>query len=183
MIWVDENPEGPEGSLPWLVLERDEGALTLAPVLRAGRQPQVRFRVGQKLTARFWREGDTEYRFLTSVVGKSHSPHSVTVEHATLERMQHRDFYRIDVNFPADFLVIPFRDELAGGGQDAHIDAAINLLDQSVTETIRVAPSVAADEAPTDAGTPGAGTASPAPTASAAEWSTSAAGDWPSTSR
>jgi c-di-GMP-binding flagellar brake protein YcgR len=158
MIWVDENPDGLEGSLPWLVLERDEGALTLAPVLREGREPQVRLRPGQKLTARFWREGDTEYRFVTVVVAKSRSPHAVTVEHATLERMQHRDFYRIDVNFPADFLVVPLRDELEGGAQDVHIDAAIDLLDRSDTETIRVASSVAVDDVTAEAGAPGSGT-------------------------
>lgn len=158
MVWVDENPDGSDAFLPWLVLEHDEGALTLAPVLRAGRVPEKQLRAGDELSARFWREGDTEYRFTTGVIGKADSPHAVDVEHATVERMQHRDFFRIDVNFPADFLVVTSREELAGSADDVHVDAAISLLDQSESDTILVEPSEPAGDVNAEDGAPEAAT-------------------------
>lgn len=130
MIWAEDGPHGTEGFVPWLVLERDEAALTLAPVLRTGEEPETQFRRGEEITGRFWREGDTEYRFVTEILRKGRSEHALDVRHATVERMQHRDFYRIDVDFPADFLVLPAVDDQKNADTDVMSEAAIELLDQ-----------------------------------------------------
>lgn len=143
MVWVEDGPHGTEGFAPWLVLERDEAALTLAPVLRAGVAPDAQFKPGEEVTARFWREGDTEYRFASEVLRKGKSEHALDVRHATVERMQHRDFYRIDVDFPVEFLVLPAVEHLDEDGADILSEAAIELLDQS---QLVVAQSEGADE-------------------------------------
>ncbi|MDP6017914.1 MAG: hypothetical protein QGI32_17590 [Candidatus Latescibacteria bacterium] len=93
-----------------------------------------------------WREGDTEYSFVTEVIGKARTAHAVAVEHAAVKRMQHRDFYRIDVGFDADFLVIPRQAEREDGAEDVHGEAAIGLLDRTQDEDdIRIADSSAVD--------------------------------------
>ena len=138
MISVDRDTAEDELLYPWLVLERDEGALTLAPVLRAKGEPDLELRLGEEVTARFWREGDTEYQFVTKVLRRSRTEHSLDVRHASVEREQNRDFYRIDVDFPADFLLMSMQDPPAEGGAGVHSDAAINLLDLEGSETIRI---------------------------------------------
>lgn len=93
-----------------------------------------------------WREGDTEYSFVTEVIGKARTAHAVAVEHAAVKRMQHRDFYRIDVGFDADFLVIPRQAEREDGAEDVHGEAAIGLLDRTQDEDdIRIADASAVD--------------------------------------
>jgi len=103
-----------------------------------------------------WREGDTEYSFVTEVIGKARTAHAVAVEHAAVKRMQHRDFYRIDVGFDADFLVIPRQAEREDGAEDVHGEAAIGLLDRTQDEDdIRIADSSAVDASAVDASTSG----------------------------
>ena len=140
MIWAEHESDRAEGFYPWLVLERDEATLSLAPVLRGGDDPRMQLCRGDRFNARFWREGDTEYEFETTVIGQATSDNAVYVKHAEVHRQQHRDFYRIDVDFPADFFVVPVdHEELESDG--IHINAAIELLDKSASEEIRVAPS------------------------------------------
>ncbi|MBQ37398.1 MAG: hypothetical protein CME04_13495 [Gemmatimonadaceae bacterium] len=103
-----------------------------------------------------WREGDTEYSFVTEVIGKARTAHAVAVEHAAVKRMQHRDFYRIDVGFDADFLVIPRQAEREDGAEDVHGEAAIGLLDRTQDEDdIRIADSSTVDASAVDASTSG----------------------------
>lgn len=125
---------------PCLVLERDEGLLTLAPVLREGDSTEPRWKEGQELSGVFWREGDTEYRFVTRVIRADPSGETVDVEHGAVERLQNRDFYRIVVDFSADFYLLPADTEEEETVPD---DAAIELLDRE--EAIRVAPSIPVD--------------------------------------
>jgi hypothetical protein len=56
-----------EGFSPWLVVKRNEGALPLVPILEGDRGYFTDLKVGDPISARFWRQGDTEYRFDTHV--------------------------------------------------------------------------------------------------------------------
>ena len=158
MLGVDRGHVEDEELFPWLVLERDEGSLTLAQVLREDRT-EMELRPGERVSGRFWREGDTEYSFSTTVIRRSRADRSLDVRHARVEREQNRDFYRIDVDFPADFLLVRLDDAAMAGVDGVHSDAAINLLDQSQTNTIRVDSTVAASDSDPDAGTDASATA------------------------
>lgn len=131
MVWEDAGHLETEGFAPWLVLERDEGALTLTPLLRsapgAGQDQSASRSPGDEITARFWREGDTEYRFTAAVVGPGTGPSALLVDHAPVARMQQRDFYRISVDFPIALFAVP---QGAPGepGSRAAAAAAVDLL-------------------------------------------------------
>jgi hypothetical protein len=58
-----DDGEEVETFTPWLVLERDEGTLRLSPVLRAGTERVAEPRPGDRLSARFWREGEHRISF------------------------------------------------------------------------------------------------------------------------
>lgn len=125
---------------PCLILERDEGTLTLAPVLREGDEQGPRWKAGQELSGIFWREGDTEYRLTTHVIGRDASGETIDVEHAPVERLQNRDFYRIDVDFTADFYLLD-SDDVDGNADGITTEAAIDLLDETEASDLRVAPA------------------------------------------
>ena len=111
--------------VPWLILDRDEAVIELSPLLReaAGHDHQR----GEDLTVRFWREGDTEYEFHTHV--RSVTGQNMTITHATrVERRQHRDFYRIHVDFPLDLYGLPQAGQEEEASQSPPEEAAIAML-------------------------------------------------------
>ncbi|MDA0338129.1 MAG: hypothetical protein O2782_23405, partial [bacterium] len=138
MIGTHADSDAEEALFPWLVLERDEATLTLAPVLREAGRPEQELRPEAEITARFWREGDTEYTFATTVIRRSRTEHSIAVRHTSVEREQNRGFYRIDVDFSADFLLLALNHEPEAGIAGIQSDAAIKLLDQTEARGIRV---------------------------------------------
>lgn len=147
MVWETPDDEAvADAYIPWLVLERDEGTLVLAPLLRDGSAHDAsghRLQVGEEVSVRFWREGDTEYRFTTTVIGPVGQAGAVRVEHtASLERTQQRDFYRIDVDFPVCVYVLS-ADIEAQDRDGAHQEAAIRMLDGPPTaDDVRVESTV-----------------------------------------
>lgn len=106
MIW-DEGDESEEFS-PWLVVDRDERAITIAPLLRDGQREFVPVQPGALLSARFWREGDTEYRFTTEVLAFSSQDRTALLRHVDrIERLQLRDFFRLPTHFPLFLFALP----------------------------------------------------------------------------
>jgi c-di-GMP-binding flagellar brake protein YcgR len=111
MVWHQE--EGEEAFYPWVVVARDERALTLVPLLKEDFPRFAGLRKGHSLTARFWRAADTEYRFTSDILAIERDSHAVILRHAdSIERLQQRDFYRLDVHFEAIFFAVP------EGGED-----------------------------------------------------------------
>lgn len=111
--------------IPWLVLERDEAVLELSPMLREAGGHQIRR--GEQIDVRFWREGDTEYHFQGLV--RSVQGENLTIPHPTrLERMQHRDFYRIHVDFPVDLYGLHQEEDTPESASQSQEAAAIALL-------------------------------------------------------
>ncbi|MBT5055801.1 MAG: PilZ domain-containing protein [Gemmatimonadetes bacterium] len=111
--------------IPWLVLERDEAVLELSPLLREVGGHQIRR--GEHIDVRFWREGDTEYHFQGLV--RSVQGENLTIPHATrVERMQHRDFYRIHVDFPVDLYGLHQGEDTAEAANQSPEAAGIALL-------------------------------------------------------
>jgi hypothetical protein len=97
-----------EGFSPWLVIKRNEGALPLVPILEGDRGYFADLKVGDPISARFWRQGDTEYRFDTHVA-RVEAAGAYLLHHANVERLQQRDFFRIDVDFDITLYAIPPR--------------------------------------------------------------------------
>ena len=95
------------------------------------REDQRQFRAvtqGSYLSARFWREQDTEYRFTTEILSVDEVSQTILLKHVhDLERMQQRGFFRIAVHFPMLLRVLP---EEAG---PKGTEAAIALLDSVET--------------------------------------------------
>ena len=128
LIW--EETDHKEGFAPWIVVDRHEAALTVSPLLKAddhlGDQ-RAALRTGDEVSVRFWREGDTEYRFHTRVLdigGES----SVLLRHTgEVERLQQRDFVRVHVDFPVTLYLL---DEETANQDDVHSEqAAVAMLD------------------------------------------------------
>ena len=101
-----QGPDIVEGFSPWLVVKRNEGALPLVPILEGDRGYFADLKVGDPISARFWRQGDTEYRFDTRVA-RVEAGGAYLLHHADVERLQQRDFFRIDVDFAITLYAIP----------------------------------------------------------------------------
>ena len=84
------------------------------------------------MSVRFWRDGDTEYRF-TAVVVKRDGESFLLKHSAEIERVQLRDFFRVDLDFPITLFALPERtgdDEQDPTGDDGREGrAALVLLD------------------------------------------------------
>ena len=112
MVWARKTEE--EGSTPWLVVERDERAIEVVPLLKedtslSGLKP------GDGLTMRFWREGDTEYHFDTDILEIEPVSRTVSICHASrIERLELRDFFRLEANFDITLLAYPRVEEVTG---------------------------------------------------------------------
>jgi len=106
MVWT-EGDEG-EGGTAWVIIGRDERAITVAPLLKEEDRQFDAVRPGGSLAVRFWREGDTEYRFAAEILAVNPKASTALLRHADrLERMQQRDFFRVQVRFPITFFVVP----------------------------------------------------------------------------
>jgi c-di-GMP-binding flagellar brake protein YcgR len=106
MLWDDEDET--EEFSPWLVVDRDERAIAIAPLLRDEQREFVPVQPGALLAARFWREGDTEYRFTTEVLAFSSQNRTALLRHVDrIERLQLRDFFRLQTHFPIFLFVLP----------------------------------------------------------------------------
>ncbi len=109
---------------PWLVVSRDERGLSATLMLREDQREFRAVTQGSHLSARFWREQDTEYRFTTEIISVDEVSQTILLKHVhDLERMQQRGFFRIPVHFPMLLRVLP---EDAG---PKGTEAAIALLD------------------------------------------------------
>ena len=110
MAWAQ--PSGPDSHSPWLVVSRDERGIAVVPMLKEDSKVLDGLEPGEYLNARFWRPGDTEYRFRSRVLDIDPKSASVTIGHARrLERLQNRDFFRLEVHFTMSLLALPEGDE------------------------------------------------------------------------
>ena len=110
VAWAQER--GPHTHSPWLVVSRDEGGIEVVPMLKEDTKELEVLEPGEYLNARFWRPGDTEYSFRTRVLEIDPKAPSVTIRHARrLERVQNRDFFRLEVNFGLTLLAVPEGEE------------------------------------------------------------------------
>lgn len=106
VVWTES--DSAEEYSSWVVVSRDERAIIAAPLLRDEQRQFDALHPGAQLTARFWREGDAEYRFVTEVVDLDPAAPSATLRHIDrIERLQHRDFFRLQVHFPIRFFALP----------------------------------------------------------------------------
>ena len=100
------NEESPQFEA-WILVARDERVLTVAPLLHRASILFGALAAGIQVKVRFWREGDTEYRFTTLVTRIDRERRAVDLAHASpIERLQHRDFYRLPLRFAIEFATI-----------------------------------------------------------------------------
>lgn len=147
MVWPADGDT--EGVSPWVVVDDDEGSITVAPLLRGDDARYSSLTIGDRLSVRFWREGDTEYRFRTAVVGHDEVAGTFLLEHASrIDRTQHRDFYRIDVAFDVALYSLPSESAApAASREDEARQLAVSML-ANVEEESGAPP---ADDADTEA--------------------------------
>lgn len=105
MVW----PHGQEaGFIQCVVVDRDERAITAVPLRRDDDRLLSNLQAGDQIKVRFWRDGDTEYRFRTDILEVESDRTSIRIRHAeTLERVQQRDFYRVRVGRPLGLYALP----------------------------------------------------------------------------
>ena len=96
-----------KGFCQCVIVHRDESAITAVPRLREDEQRFGGLKSGDRLKVRFWREGDTEYRFRTEVLDTVPQTIGILLRHAEkLERIQKRDFFRLEVSFDLCFFSV-----------------------------------------------------------------------------
>ena len=124
MVWHEDT----ERYFPWLLVARDERGLTIAPLFREDYEHFTELSHGDLLAARFWREQDTEYRFCGEVLTLDRDSFVATLRHdEAIERLQHRDFYRLDIQFAIDFAVVDME-----GGAEEDGEGSAELLGQTL---------------------------------------------------
>ncbi|MEE3259392.1 MAG: PilZ domain-containing protein [Candidatus Latescibacterota bacterium] len=102
MAWHEEA----ETFYPWILVGRDERGLTVAPLFRKDYARFDALERGDLFTARIWRKEDTEYRFSSEILTMDSSSLIATLHHDdSIERLQQRDFYRLDIQFDITFHV------------------------------------------------------------------------------
>lgn len=144
MVW----PHGSDtGFLHCVVVDRDERAVTAVPLLRDGDRRLSELAAGDAIKVRFWRKGDTEYRFRAQILEVQARTTSIRIRHAEqLERVQLRDYYRVAASFQLILYVLPQGVEevspervsavaadrlsataidISGGGLSVHVGAAV----------------------------------------------------------
>ena len=143
LVWQEADVV--EGFSPWLVIERDEAAIGVVPLLKNDHSYFRDLNIGDELSVRFWRQGDTEYRFDTEVVADEPNSHSYYLAHSNqVKRQQQRDYFRVDVSFELVMYGLPEEEPDSGAGaalsgsiEAAAIDsAAVDLLDSEEEEAI-----------------------------------------------
>ena len=115
-----------ENLSPWLVVGRDEQGVSATLMLREDRRQFRAVADGNHVSARFWRQQDTEYRFITEILSVDENSQTIVLKHAhDVERMQQRGFFRVAANFPLKLRILPAEIGLDG------TEAAIALLDST----------------------------------------------------
>ena len=105
MVWPAKG--GPSGFCQCVVTERDDAAIEAVPLLREDDCFLGELEAGDHVKVRFWRHDDTEYRFRTCILEADPATTSVALAHsARLERIQKRDFFRVEVKFPFLFYLL-----------------------------------------------------------------------------
>jgi len=139
MVWPADGDT--EGVSPWVIMDRDEGSIAVAPMLRGDDARLSVLGIGDPLSVRFWREGDTEYKFRTAVVDHDPTAGTFLLEHADrVERSQQRDFYRVDVSFDLDLYSLPGGVAAPDHGEQETAQVALSVLDSVEDDIADTAP-------------------------------------------
>lgn len=78
----------------------DQRGLSTVPLLRKDEERLCALELGERLKVRFWRDGDTEYRFRSTVLECVPETTTLVIGHVEkMERIQKRDFFRLEVQF------------------------------------------------------------------------------------
>ena len=118
VVWTEVDDV--EEYSPWVVVSRDERAIVAAPLLKNEQRQFDTLYPGAHLVAHFWREGDTEYRFVTEVLDLDPQGPSARLSHVDrIERLQHRDFFRLPTHFPIPLYVLPAQTESPPPGPES----------------------------------------------------------------
>lgn len=105
MVWLEDETHG--AFYPWILVEQNERAWAIVPLLKEDYFRYPHLSSEPALTLRFWIGDDTEYRAVVPIQSIDAAQHAVYLEHTIqLERLQQRDFYRISVHFPLRFVVL-----------------------------------------------------------------------------
>ena len=113
MVWPVKGG-GHKGFSQCVVVSRDDRAITAVPLLREDDQHLTALAPGDKIKVRFWRDHDTEYRFRTKILDAVAGTTSIVIEHAEyLERIQKRDFFRLNVGFGVVLYAVSETEQIA----------------------------------------------------------------------
>lgn len=138
VLMVSEGGEGAGQFFPWLLVDRDEGAVPVVPMLREDAGHFADLRRGDPLSIRLWREGDTEYCFDTEVVARDRDTGTFLLKHTShVERVQQRDFFRVEADFDITLFGLVETGGGVGVGEDTGTEgdsAAVALLDSRLPE-------------------------------------------------
>ena len=120
MAWSEKSEK--EGYAPWLVVERDERAIQVVPVLREDTRLFDSLEPGEEVSMRFWREGDTEYHFTTEILDIAPGSRTITIRHTRkVERLQNRDFFRVEVHFDIELLALAGAEEALAEAEEEEV--------------------------------------------------------------
>jgi len=133
LVW--ESHDHKEGFTPWILVDGDEASLTMSPLLREqdGETPS-QFRIGDEVAIRFWRDGDTEYRFDTRIINLGAESALILRHTGEVERLQQRDFVRVNVHFPITLYQLEEPAEPEDGGPAEQAQTAVAMLDNDGTD-------------------------------------------------
>lgn len=99
LVW--ETHAHKEGFAPWVLVDRDEASLTITPLLREREDATPSdLKKGGEISIKFWRDGDTEYRFDSRIIKLGEESAFILRHSGEVERLQQRDFVRVNVHFP-----------------------------------------------------------------------------------
>ncbi len=133
LVW--ESHDHKEGFTPWILVDRDEASLTMSPLLREQDDATPsQFRIGDEVSIRFWRDGDTEYRFDTRIIDLGAESALILRHTGEVERLQQRDFVRVNVHFPITLYQLGEPVEAEDGGPAEQAQAAVAMLDNDGTD-------------------------------------------------
>ena len=98
MVWPVKG--GPRGFMQYVIIDIDERAIHLAPLMHKDDKRMQAMSAGDLIKARYWREGDTEYRFRSRILDSAPDTSTIAIKHCDdLQRVQQRDFFRLGVYF------------------------------------------------------------------------------------
>lgn len=96
-----------ESDQAWVLIERHEGALVVAPLLEEDIPPS-KLRPDLRLQVHFWHEEGVQYLFDTHVLrAPGRTGHLYLAHAAQMAHLQQRHFYRLQVDFPLRVFLMP----------------------------------------------------------------------------